>query len=100
MTRTKRRCAFALALMCGWFAGELAAAPATALQPITHEAMWMMKRVGSPSVSPDGKWVVFSILEPSYEKDKSVSDLWLVPTDGLKPPRRLTNTKAPEENIR
>jgi Tol biopolymer transport system component len=68
-------------------------------KPITHEALWMMKRVGSPVVSPDGKWVVYSLLEPSYETDKSVSDLWLVSADGLKAPRRLTNTKAPEGDV-
>jgi dipeptidyl aminopeptidase/acylaminoacyl peptidase len=76
-----------------------AAAQATAPKPITHEALWMMKRVGAPAVSPDGKWVVFSVVEPSYDTDKSVSDLWLVPTDGLKPPRRLTNTKAAEDDV-
>jgi hypothetical protein len=25
------------------------------LKPITHEALWMMKRVGTPIASPDGK---------------------------------------------
>ncbi len=50
-------------------------AQSTAPKPITHEALWMMKRVGAPAVSPDGKWVVFSVLEPSYEADKAVSDL-------------------------
>src|SRR6202044_2271380 len=76
-----------------------AAAQTTSPKPITHETLWMMKRVGTPAVSPDGKWVVFSILEPSYETDKAVSDLWLVSTDGLQPARRLTNTKAPEEDV-
>jgi dipeptidyl aminopeptidase/acylaminoacyl peptidase len=69
------------------------------LKPITHEALWMMKRVGAPAASPDGKWIVYSVLEPSYETDKAVSDLWLVPVDGLKPPRRITNTKAPEGDV-
>ncbi len=59
----------------------------------------MMKRVGSPVVSPDGKWVVFSITEPSYEPDKAVSDLWLVPAAGGAAPRRLTNTKAGEGGV-
>ena len=59
----------------------------------------MMKRVGAPVASPDGKWVVYSVLEPSYETDKAVSDLWLVPADGRKPPRRITNTKAPEGGV-
>jgi dipeptidyl aminopeptidase/acylaminoacyl peptidase len=77
----------------------LSAAQAAAPKPISHEALWMMKRVGAPAVSPDGKWAVFSVVEPSYETDKTVSDLWLVPTDGLKPPHRLTNTKAAEDDV-
>jgi dipeptidyl aminopeptidase/acylaminoacyl peptidase len=68
-------------------------------KPLTHEALWMMKRVGPPALSPDGKWVVYSVIEPSYETDKSVSDLWLVPADGLKDPRRITNTKAAEGDV-
>ncbi len=70
-----------------------------AVKPITHQALWMMKRVGSPVVSPDGRWVVYSVAEPSYETDKAVSDLWLVSADGLKAPRRITNTKAPEGGV-
>ena len=76
-----------------------AASAGTALKPITHEALWMMKRVGAPVVSPDGKWVVYSVVEPSYENDKTVSDLWLVAANGLKPPRRITNTKAAEGDV-
>jgi dipeptidyl aminopeptidase/acylaminoacyl peptidase len=67
--------------------------------PITHEKLWMMKRVSSPTVSPDGKWVVFTVLEPAYDADKEVSDLWLTPADASQPPRRLTNTKAPEKGV-
>ena len=77
----------------------VSAAQATAPKPITHEALWMMKRVGAPTVSPDGKWVIFSLMEPSYETDKAVSDLWLVPADGTQAPRRITDTKAPEEDV-
>src|SRR5690242_19590451 len=65
-------------------------------RPITHEDVWLMKRVGAPAVSPDGKWAVTSVMEPSYESGKSVSDLWLVSLDGSTPPRRLTNTLGPE----
>jgi len=72
------------------------AASAQAKAPVTHEALWMMKRVGAPIVSPDGKWVLFSVNEPSYEPDKAVIDLWLVPAAGGSPPRRITNTKAAE----
>ena len=77
----------------------ITAAAAAPRVPITHELLWMMKRVGAPAVSPDGKWVVFSVLEPSYETDKETSDLWLVPADGSAPARRITNTKAPEGGV-
>jgi dipeptidyl aminopeptidase/acylaminoacyl peptidase len=93
--QTLKLCALAL---CALGSGSLAAAE-PGKKPITHETLWMMKRVGAPSVSPDGKWAVYSVIEPSYEKDASVSDLWLVATDGSRPPRRLTNTKAAEEDV-
>ena len=77
----------------------VAAAPPGGKTPITHEKLWLMKRVGAPVVSPDGKWVVFSVLEPSYETDHDVSDLWVVAADGHSEPRRLTNTKAAENGV-
>jgi len=66
-------------------------------RPITHEDVWLMKRVGGPAVSPDGKWAVVSVTEPSYDAAKTSSDLWIVPLDGSAPPRRLTSTRAPED---
>ena len=64
--------------------------------PISHETMWMMKRVGAPLASPDGKWVVFNMTEPAYDEKDQVSDLWIVPSDGSAKPRRLTFTKGGE----
>nr|MCU0240593.1 hypothetical protein [Pyrinomonadaceae bacterium] len=63
---------------------------------ITHESMWLMKRVAAPVPSPDGKWVVFSMTEPAYDEKDQVSDLWIVPADGSAKPRRLTSSKAGE----
>jgi len=67
--------------------------------PLTHEAMWMMKRVSAPNPSPDGKWVVFSLVEPAYDEKDQVSDLWIVPTDGSAKPRRLTFSKGGEGGV-
>src|SRR5438477_529054 len=66
--------------------------------PITHEALWLLPRVGAPAASPDGKWAVFPVTEPSYNPDDQRSDLWIVPTDGSAEPRRLTFTKAGESS--
>jgi dipeptidyl aminopeptidase/acylaminoacyl peptidase len=99
----RRTAAWILVWLGGWLAvagaDAAAAAEPPAKKPITHETLWMMKRVSAPAVSPDGKWAVYSVLEPSYEPKEAVSDLWLVATDGNTPPRRITHTKEPEDDV-
>ena len=79
--------------------GLSASAQATAKTPLTHEAMWLMKRVGAPTPSLDGKWVVFSLVEPAYDEKDQVSDLWIVPSDASARPRRLTFSKSGESGV-
>jgi dipeptidyl aminopeptidase/acylaminoacyl peptidase len=66
---------------------------------ITHEDVWLMKRVGAPVPSPDGKWVAFSVTEPAYDEREQVSDLWTVRMDGSEKPRRLTHTPSSEGGL-
>src|SRR4030095_10462329 len=66
---------------------------------ITHEDVFTMTRTGEPRPSPDGKWVVCWLLEPSYDPARTVSDLWIVPTDGSAAPRRLTSTRGGESAV-
>ncbi len=84
-----------------WFCLPLSAGAQTAASkvPLTHETMWMLKRVGAPTPSPDGKWVVFSLVEPAYDEKDQVSDLWIVPTDASAQPRRLTFSKSGESGV-
>ncbi|MEJ7708996.1 MAG: hypothetical protein WKF84_03875 [Pyrinomonadaceae bacterium] len=70
-----------------------------AKHPITHEDVWLTKRVGAPVPSPDGSWVVFSVVEPAYEEKNQVSDIWIVPVDGSAAPRRLTYSKSAESDL-
>ena len=67
--------------------------------PLTHETMWSLKRVGVPVPSPDGKWVVFSLVEPAYDEKDQISDLWIVPADGSAKARRLTFSKSGESGV-
>ena len=55
------------------------------LRPITHEEVWLAKRLGDPVVSPDGQRIVLSQTEPSYEEDGDISDLWLLDVSGQLP---------------
>src|SRR6266851_1284940 len=79
-----------------WLASPLAAQQR---HTITHEDVYLMRRIASPTISPDGRWIVFSVTEPSYTEGEQVSDLWLVPSDGSAEPRRLTNTKGGESGV-
>jgi dipeptidyl aminopeptidase/acylaminoacyl peptidase len=67
--------------------------------PITHEELWLMKRVGSPFPSPDGKWVVYLVIAPAYEPRDVLADLWISPADGSAPPRQLTRAKGPPSGV-
>jgi dipeptidyl aminopeptidase/acylaminoacyl peptidase len=67
-------------------------------RPITHEDVWLMKRVGRPALSPDGRHIVVPVTEPAYDEAKKSSDLWLIPVDGSASPRRLTFSTAAESN--
>lgn len=63
---------------------------------ITHESMWLLKRVGAPAVSPNGQWLIYSVVDPSYEDKEQVNDIWIAPSNGESAPRRLTTGKGGE----
>ena len=65
----------------------------------THEDIWLMKRVGAPQVSPDGRWLVVSVIEPAYDDNAQLSDLWLIDTAARHSSRRLTSTRRPESGV-
>ena len=77
-------------------AATAGAQPRQAPVTLTHELLWSFQRVGAPVPSPDGRWVVFAVSEPSYDPQKDVSDLWIVSADGSSAPRRLTSSRGPE----
>jgi dipeptidyl aminopeptidase/acylaminoacyl peptidase len=59
-------------------------------RPMTVDDLWNVKRLGPPSISPDGKWCVVEVTTFDTEKDDSTSDLWLLGTDG-KEQKQLTS---------
>jgi dipeptidyl aminopeptidase/acylaminoacyl peptidase len=66
---------------------------------ITHEDVWLMKRVGAPVPSPDGKWVIFTVNEPAYDAKEQWSDLWMKSLTDDSPVRRLTFSKGAESGV-
>jgi dipeptidyl aminopeptidase/acylaminoacyl peptidase len=57
-------------------------AVAQAKHPFTFEDMMKLKRVGEPEVSPDGKWVIFSVVDVDLEANTKTPHIWIVPTAG------------------
>jgi dipeptidyl aminopeptidase/acylaminoacyl peptidase len=55
---------------------------AQAKHPFTFEDMMKLKRVGEPEVSPDGKWVIFSVVDVNVEANTKTPHIWIVPLGG------------------
>lgn len=66
----------------------LAAAPG-AKHGLTVDDMLAMQRISAPDVSPDGRWVAFTVRDTDLEANRGRTDVWLASTDG-KDVRRLT----------
>ena len=62
----------------------------------TPERLWDMARVGAPKVSPDGRWLVFTLSRHPIGAHQTFVDLWLVATDGDDQPRQLTRNPGPD----
>ena len=52
---------------------------------IAFEDMMRMHRVGEAQVSPDGKWVAYTVATPDFDANRNASNLWMVATAGGDP---------------
>jgi dipeptidyl aminopeptidase/acylaminoacyl peptidase len=60
---------------------------------LTAEKMWELKRLGDPSITPDGLTAVLPVTTFGITENKGLTDLWLIPLAGG-PSRQLTSDKA------
>ena len=70
---------------------NVSAAHAGEARPLQPLDLWKVKRVGPPSVAPDGNWCVVEVTTWDLNNDESSSDLWLLSTDGAKQ-KQLTSS--------
>ena len=47
--------------------------------PFSFEDMMKLKRVGDPQVSPDGRWVIFSVVDVDLAANRKTPHIWIVP---------------------
>ncbi|HEY6945774.1 MAG TPA: S9 family peptidase [Candidatus Acidoferrum sp.] len=65
--------------------GFAIAAQEPAKHPITFDDMIKMHRVAEPQISPDGKWIVYTVATPDMEANRNASNIWMVSTAGGAP---------------
>jgi dipeptidyl aminopeptidase/acylaminoacyl peptidase len=68
-----------------WLMSLLALASLVAGQaqhPFTFADMMKLKRVADPQVSPDGKWVIFSVTDVDLAANSKTPHVWFVPAAG------------------
>ena len=71
----------------------VAAAPrarAQARHPLTVEEFVQLDRPAEPAISPDGRWVAYTVTATDLAANKGRSDVWLVAADGSGAPRRIS----------
>ncbi len=61
-------------------AGE-SAEPA-APRPLTVDDYFRIRGVDDPQISPDGRWVAYTVATSDLEKDKMTTRVWMVPAAG------------------
>ncbi|MCX7973879.1 MAG: S9 family peptidase [Candidatus Aminicenantes bacterium] len=70
-----------------------------AIHPFSVHDLLAMERISDPQVSPDGRWLVFTLWTADLEANRGRTDLWLIGTDGQNL-RRLTTHPASDFNPR
>jgi hypothetical protein len=60
----------------------------------TVDQILSLKRVGSPELSPDGRWVAYTVRETNWDENAYETEIWLADTAATSPTaatRQLTN---------
>ena len=70
--------------------GQASAAARAGGRPLSIEDYYRIKTVGSPELSPDGRWVAFTVGTRVEETNGNQSEVWLVGADASSPERRVS----------
>ncbi len=70
-----------------------------AARPMTFMDQQLLRQAGSPELSPDGAWMLYTLSVPNWKEAKRYTDIFVVSTkDGLPSTRQLTFTRDKSEN--
>jgi dipeptidyl aminopeptidase/acylaminoacyl peptidase len=71
----------------------VASAAAQQKRAMTFDDMMALRNVSDAQVSPDGRWVAYTLTSTDMKENATDADLWLVPTSGGDPVRLTTSKK-------
>jgi dipeptidyl aminopeptidase/acylaminoacyl peptidase len=74
----------------------VAAGPAQSKRPLSLDDLVKFRSVNDPQVSPDGKWVAYTVGTVDAEKDRRDSDIWMVSWDGTQQVQLTATTDTSE----
>ena len=75
-----------------------AAQPADSKRPMTFLDMQQMRNAGSPTPSPDGRWLLYTISVPDWKEARRQTDIHLVSLQqGVSSSKQMTFTKEKNE---
>lgn len=80
MKSNQLRIALLLGLLMLIVSGAKAQAPAK--HAITFDDMIRMHRIAEAQISPDGKWVAYTVTTPDLDANRGASNIWMVPVSG------------------
>ena len=79
-------------------AAPVLSAQRPAPRPMTFMDMQTMRQVGSPALSPDGQWALYTVSVPDWKEARRQNDVYIVSTTaGVPSTRRLTFTADKNE---
>src|SRR5580704_15270636 len=67
------------------FSSGCLASFAAAQRPITVDDYFQIHEVHDPQVSPDGRWIAYTVKAPLLKKDKNEERIWMVRASGGDP---------------
>jgi len=69
-----------------WFVAVGMLVPVTAATQaprlLTVDDLFALKQVADPQISPDGRWVAYTVTTTDFKAEKSESRLWMAPLAG------------------
>jgi len=68
--------------------------------PPTVDQILSLRRAGSPEISPDGRWVAYTVRETNWDENAYETEIWLADTTGAgnAAGRQLTNAKKSSQS--